>query len=63
MIKNSLLTDVTIIDFSTRLPGPFSTYILESFGAKIIKIENSAKGGDPFTQPEYLAYAPAFKDW
>lgn len=59
----NLLDDVTICDFTTRLPGPMSTFILRSLGAKIIKVENSAIGGDAFQNSDYLTHAPHFKDW
>lgn len=37
---------LTILDFSTRLPGPLATLFLAEMGAEVIKIENPA-GGDP----------------
>jgi len=60
---NKLLKNVTIIDFTSRLPGPLSTKILKDFGAHIIKIESKKDFGDPFNDPELHKLNPCFKDW
>ncbi|MBW2038854.1 MAG: CoA transferase [Deltaproteobacteria bacterium] len=39
------LRDVTILDLTRQLPGPFCSQILADFGAQVIKIEGP--GGDP----------------
>ncbi len=47
------LTGLTIIDFSTLLPGPLATLLLAEAGAEIIKIEKP--GGDDMTRfPPFL---------
>lgn len=57
-----LLEDLTIVDFSSRLPGPLATFVLSDLGANIIKIESSSRQ-DPFNEDDLHAIAPAFKDW
>jgi crotonobetainyl-CoA:carnitine CoA-transferase CaiB-like acyl-CoA transferase len=59
----NFLEDINILDFTSRLPGPFSTMVLASLGAKVTKLENSDVNGDPFNSKEYLQYAPNFQDW
>lgn len=39
------LADVTIVDFSENLPGPYATRILADLGAGVVKVERP--GGDP----------------
>lgn len=62
-MKESLLQDVSIADFTGRLPGPFATFILNDLGARVFKIENTDIDGDPFNQELYFKYAPNFRDW
>jgi crotonobetainyl-CoA:carnitine CoA-transferase CaiB-like acyl-CoA transferase len=38
------LDDVTVLDMTTALAGPFATYILAGLGAHVIKMENPASG-------------------
>jgi crotonobetainyl-CoA:carnitine CoA-transferase CaiB-like acyl-CoA transferase len=59
----NFLDDINILDFTTRLPGPFSTMVLASLGAKVIKLENSDIAGDPFNSKAYTNHAPHFEDW
>jgi crotonobetainyl-CoA:carnitine CoA-transferase CaiB-like acyl-CoA transferase len=39
-----MLADITILDLSLQLPGPYATMLLRSLGARVIKIE--PPGGD-----------------
>ncbi len=39
------LDDVTVLDMTTALAGPFATFLLAGLGARVIKVENPA-GGD-----------------
>ncbi len=63
MFGFDLLTDVKVLDLTTRLPGPMSSMILNSLGATVDKVENSDIGSDPFNSEDYLKHAPHFKDW
>ncbi|MBV9517887.1 MAG: CoA transferase, partial [Hyphomicrobiales bacterium] len=47
------LAGITILDFSTLLPGPLATLILAEAGASVIKVEKP--GGE-----EMRSYAPRF---
>jgi crotonobetainyl-CoA:carnitine CoA-transferase CaiB-like acyl-CoA transferase len=38
------LQDVTVIDLTRLLPGPFASQILADFGAEVIKIDDPAVG-------------------
>ena len=63
MRKNDLLSDITILDFTYRLPGPFASKVLTDLGAKVIKIESPAPFDDPFNSGEIERIAPNFRDW
>ena len=62
-MKNNLLNEVTILDFSYRLPGPFATKVLSDLGAHVIKCESPPPYDDPFSQNEIEKIAPNFLDW
>ena len=40
------LAGVTVVDFSTLLPGPLATLILAEAGADVIKIERPNRGDE-----------------
>ena len=46
------LSDITVLDFSTLLPGPMATLLLADAGARVIKIERPGSGD------EMRGYAP-----
>ncbi|MGE0716052.1 MAG: CaiB/BaiF CoA transferase family protein, partial [Alphaproteobacteria bacterium] len=48
------LSDITVVDFSTLLPGPLATLVLAEAGATVLKIERPGTGED------MRAYRPAF---
>jgi crotonobetainyl-CoA:carnitine CoA-transferase CaiB-like acyl-CoA transferase len=56
------LDDVTVLDLSRVMAGPFASMLLGDFGARIIKVENPAGGDDtrgygpPFVQDRESAY-------
>ncbi len=56
------LSDITVIDVSRILAGPYCTMMLGDFGAEIIKIEQPGRGDDtrhwgpPFTETGQSAY-------
>jgi crotonobetainyl-CoA:carnitine CoA-transferase CaiB-like acyl-CoA transferase len=56
------LSDITVIDLTRVLAGPYGTMILGDFGAQIIKIEQLGRGDDtrhwgpPFTDTGQSAY-------
>lgn len=54
------LDGVVVLDLTTALAGPYATLLLAGLGARIVKIENPATGGDaarnnsPYLTPEGL---------
>ncbi len=38
------LDDITILDFSHLLQGPFATMLLADLGARVVKVERPGKG-------------------
>lgn len=48
------LQDVTVLDLTSALAGPFATLLLGGLGARVIKIENPRGGDSMRTQPPYL---------
>lgn len=39
-----MLSDLTILDFSRLLPGPYCTWLLAELGATVIKVEDTGRG-------------------
>ena len=46
------LEDITVLDLTTALAGPYATFLLAGLGARVIKIENPAG-------PDYLPREPS----
>jgi len=47
-MKNGLLNDIRILDFTRVLAGPHATRVLKDFGAEVIKVQSrkTATGSD-----------------
>ena len=48
------LEDVTVLDLSRVLAGPFCGMLLADFGATVIKIEQPGKGDDSRNSPPFI---------
>lgn len=62
-MKRDLLKNLTVLDFTYRLPGPFATKVLVDLGAKVIKCESPEPFNDPFESEDIYQIAPNFKSW
>ncbi|MDC1174855.1 CoA transferase [Bacteriovoracaceae bacterium] len=57
-----MLSSLTVLDFSHRLPGPYATYLLAGLGAKVIKVED-VKFQDPFLSGAFKEMDESFITW
>lgn len=48
------LDDITVLDMTTALAGPFATFLLAGLGASVIKVENPASGDTCRENAPYL---------
>ena len=48
------LEDITVLDMTTALAGPFATFLLAGLGARVIKMENPASGDSCRENAPYL---------
>ncbi|MBZ5553914.1 MAG: CoA transferase [Acidobacteriia bacterium] len=49
-----MLNDLTILDLSRHLPGPYATMVLADWGAQVIKIEEPALGDPVRLSPPFV---------
>lgn len=54
-----LLSDVTVIDLSLKLPGPYATKLLSELGAEVLSVE--PPHGDYLGDPESSEYQAAYR--
>src|SRR5580700_6374486 len=52
-MNNTPLEDLTVLDLTTALAGPFATLLLAGLGARVIKIENPLSGDSCRTNAPY----------
>src|SRR3712207_9170669 len=43
MTKNTALSNLKILDFTTLLPGPYATLMLADMGAEVLKVSSKSK--------------------
>ena len=48
------LDDITVLDMTVALAGPFATFLLAGLGARVIKVENPASGDHCRENAPYL---------
>lgn len=53
-----LLDNVTVVDLSLKLPGPYATRLLADLGAEVLSVE--PPGGDYLGDPESTAYSETY---
>ncbi|WP_127717671.1 CoA transferase [Halobacteriovorax sp. HLS] len=57
-----LLSGLTILDFSHRLPGPLASKLLAGLGANVLKVED-IKFKDPFIYGAFAKFDDSFPHW